>query len=137
MIEHRCPKCESKDLILFSQYYKGKTTHELKCKDCGYRDEVDKFIANIPVMPDKKLLISEGLLEDIRHTLVSIGGLKAFDMGSPHVVCHGKRGKSIPSKGLFHQGLYEIDDKKADVPFEELIDLDFKDLIEKIDEVLK
>ena len=130
MIDYCCPKCKNKDLILFSQYYKGKTTHEMKCKDCGYRDEVDKFIANVPVMPDKKLLISEGLLEDIRHTLVSIGGLKAFDMASPHVAHrnYGKLGIMIP---------HGLEYKTAEVPFDELIDLDFRDLLEKIDEVLK
>lgn len=62
-------------------------------------------------VPDKMVEINEELLEDIRHTLVSISGLRAFD------------------KFVSQLGYVEVFD-------DDIIDLDFKDLINKIDKVL-
>lgn len=62
-----------------------------------------------------KIEISKELLEEIRHDLVSIGGLKAFDL------C---------GDGTYEGAHYWQVDK------EDLIDLDFKDIVNKIDKVL-
>lgn len=69
----------------------------------------------IYVVPDKMLKISEGLLEDIRHELRSLTGLKAFD----------------EYEGEFHKDENGYTKKTVHT-----IDLDYTELIEKIDEIL-
>ena len=59
------------------------------------------------------ILIKRSLLEDIRHELVSINNLKAFD----------KTGHT----GIGYVEVYDDD----------IIDLDYTELLERIDEVLK
>ena len=68
-------------------------------------------------------------LEEVRHTLVSLGGLEAFDGASERVVRAGNY------KGDIHD-LPEIYNKRVIVPLDEIIKLDFEDLINKIDEVI-
>ena len=69
------------------------------------------------VVPDKMLLISEGLLEDIRHELTSITKWYAFEPTS-HINTE-KEGHTIINNN------------------EMLIQLDYSNLIKKIDKVLK
>ena len=71
-------------------------------------------------------------LEEVRHTLVSLGGLKAFDSGSERVVYSGRKGKCIDK----HNDLYEIVDKQYTVYEDEIIELNFTELIGKIDTVI-
>lgn len=81
-------------------------------------DENIKFVVDengdeIPIIEDKMISVSEGLLEDIRHELVSHGGLYAFDK------------------------VFDDDAIALWVNVEELIILDFTCLIEKIDMLLE
>lgn len=72
---------------------------------------------NPVVVSDKKLEISEGLLEDIRHEFVTLHGLVAFDSLGDGVANNGR--------------------SSAVVPISQLIDLNYKKLLDKIDEVLE
>lgn len=69
------------------------------------------------VVPDRMVEISEGLLEDIRHELVSIDRWYAFEP---------EEGKDIN----LEEGITIINNKEF------LVRLDFDDLIKKIDKVL-
>ena len=68
------------------------------------------------IVPDRMLQISEGLLEDIRHELASISKWYAFE---PTSKINTER-----------EGVTIINNKEF------LVELDFEDLIEKIDKVL-
>lgn len=68
-------------------------------------------------------------LEEVRHELVSISGLEAFDGASERVVRAGNYNGDI-------HDLPEIYNKRVTVPLDEIIKLDFKDLIKKIDEAI-
>jgi len=68
------------------------------------------------IVPDRMLSISEGLLEDIRHELASISKWYAFEPTS--YINTEKDGVTIINNKEF------------------LVELDFEDLIEKIDKVL-
>lgn len=67
----------------------------------------------VPMVEDKLISVSEGLLEDIRHELVSCNGLYAFDK-------------------VFDEKANELWVKTTD-----LVELDFNACIERIDELLK
>ena len=67
------------------------------------------------ILPDKMLLISEGLLEDIRHELASIDQWYAFEATDK---INLEKGYSIVNNEEF------------------LVQLDFNKLIKKIDKVL-
>ena len=71
---------------------------------------------DLPIVPDNMLLISEGLLEDIRHELASISRWYAFEPT-----------KSINTE---KEECIIINSKEF------LVELNFKDLITKIDKVL-
>lgn len=100
----------------------------MKCLNCGkimeltdIMDDLERYHCpscdfDILVKKDRMLPVSEGLLEDIRHTLVSLSGLKAFDA----------LGESVKSN-----------DSHVTVSIAELIPLDFNEAIKQIDEVLK
>lgn len=66
------------------------------------------------------IVISKELLEEIRHELVSISGLKAFDYGNATVI-HGNT----------------VNTPEITFSVNEMINLDYNDLITKIDKVLK
>lgn len=68
------------------------------------------------VVPDRMLQISEGLLEDIRHELASVSKWYAFE--PTHNINLEREGHTIINNKEF------------------LIQLDFEDLIKKIDKVL-
>ena len=77
----------------------------------------------------EQVAVPKQLIEDIRHTLVSLGGLEAFDGASEHIVRYGNY------QGDIHD-LPEIYNKKVTVPLDEIIKLDFEDLIKKIDKAI-
>ena len=68
------------------------------------------------IVPDRMLSISEGLLEDIRHELASISKWYAFQ--PTHKINLEKEGHTLVNNKEF------------------LVELDFEDLIKKIDKVL-
>ena len=67
-----------------------------------------------------KVEISRELLEDIRHELMTLTGLKAFDSKAERV-------KNIKSDEI-------IKDDFIAIPVEDLIDLDFEEICTRIDE---
>ena len=73
-------------------------------------------------------------VETILHEFNCLTGLKAFDSKSESVVASGiKKLKSMDSYGFD----WEITDKKYTVPFDEVINLDYTELIMLLEEVLK
>ena len=66
------------------------------------------------------------LLEEIRHELVSIGGLKAFDYGSSSV-------RYIQTMDIRNRNKCEL---KVSFPVEEMLDINFGYLIRKIDKII-
>lgn len=82
-------------------------------------NEVNIPMINIPV----------SLLEDIRHELVTLNGLEAFDGDSEHVVRHGKYTGDI-------HNLPPIQNKRITLPLDDIIEIDTKNIVKKIDEWL-
>lgn len=90
--------------------------------------ELQKRVNNPIIIQDDKVEISVALLEEIRHHLSSLTGLKIFDDNSDNVRYY------IPPVNITD---YVNDPRFVTVPVEELIPLNFNDVIKKIDEVLK
>lgn len=90
--------------------------------------EFQKRVNNPIIIQDDKVEISVALLEEIRHHLSSLTGLKIFDGNSDNVRYF------IPPVNTHD---YVCDPRVVTVPVEELIPLTFNDVIKKIDEVLK
>ena len=82
-------------------------------------NEVNIPMINIPV----------SLLEDIRHELVTLNGLEAFDGDSEHVVRHGKY------TGDIHD-LPPIQNKRITLPLDDIIQIDTSNTVKKIGEWL-
>ena len=82
-----------------------------------------------------KVEVPLNFLKELRHELIGVTGLKGFDNRSERVVASGlkKYNDKSSSDGLD----FEIVDKTYSVPFDEIIDLDFTDLISVLDEVIK
>ena len=82
-------------------------------------NEVNIPMINIPL----------SLLEDIRHELVTLNGLEAFDGDSEHVV------RSATYKGDIHD-LPPLHNKRINLPLDDIIEIDTKNIVKKIDEWL-
>ena len=82
-------------------------------------NEVNIPMINIPV----------SLLEDIRHELVTLNGLEAFDGDSEHVV------RSATYKGDIHD-LPPLHNKRINLPLDDIIQIDTNNTVKKIDEWL-
>ena len=73
-------------------------------------------------------------VETILHEFNCLNGLKAFDSKSEGVVASGvKKPKPMDRYGFD----WEITDEKYTVPFEDVIDLDYSELIMLLEEVIK
>ena len=93
---------------------------QLKLELTEIRDEeVNIPMINIPI----------SLLEDIRHELVTLNGLEAFDGDSESVVRHGTY------TGDIHD-LPPIKNKRINLPLEDIIEIDTKNIVKKIDDWL-
>lgn len=94
--------------------------YQLKLELTEIRDEeVNIPMINIPV----------SLLEDIRHELVTLNGLEAFDGDSEHIVRHGKYTGDIHT-------LPPIQNKRITLPLDDIIQIDTSNTVKKIDEWL-
>ena len=81
-------------------------------------------------MPNEYMVsIPLSLLEDIRHELVTLNGLEAFDGDSEHVV------RSATYKGDIHT-LPPLHNKRINLPLEDIIEIDTKNIVKKIDDWL-
>ena len=71
--KHRCPKCNSKNIVFHSEStYSGTVLrYFVSCDDCHYEsDKWREWVKDVPIIPNKYCIISEGLLEDIRDVLL-------------------------------------------------------------------
>ena len=71
-------------------------------------------------------------VEKLLHEFNSLNGLKAFDSKSERVVASGKKSPKPMDKNGFD---YSIIDKRYSVPFDEVINLDFVEIIGLLEEV--
>lgn len=71
-------------------------------------------------------------VEQILHEFNVLTGLKAFDSKSERVVASGKKSQKPMDKNGFD---YDIIDKRYSVPFDEVIELDYMEIIRLLEEV--
>ena len=71
--KRKCPRCDSTNWIYHRESsYSGMLLKEsLSCENCGYESEdLNEWVEETFVVPDRYCWITEGLLEDIRDVLL-------------------------------------------------------------------